>query len=558
MWTFDPRTKDKSLPFITWPCQDNAFLTILHCIEEGKDLVIEKSRDMGASWMSLTAMEWLWHYKKNMTFLAVSRNEKLVDSPGNPDSLFWKIDFIHRHLPEWLLPRDSFERTRLHFGNNRTHSTIDGESTTAAAGVGGRRTAMFIDEFSRIEEGYQLLSGTADTTRCRIFNFTPLGTGNAAYKLAQRTTDIIKLRLHWSDHPLKAAGLYKYNSKTKAVEVLDKDYEFADDFNFIQDGKLRSPWYDAECQRRANERDVAENLDIDYQGSQYEFFDKSMLVNLQDTYCIDPLWEGEVSYDPDTAEFRELVKVAGGPLKLWVNLDAHNKPPPITAAGGADISWGSGATPSCLSFINCATGEKFAEYANSFLTPDTFAKIAFALCHLFKNEHGTTVKFAWEHQGPGQPFGKKLMELGYRNVFFRQAQTGIPGYEKGKDVPGWIPTPDNKRTVLTEYRTALSTRQFINRSWKALEECRPFIHINGYVEHAGALAGVDERGNKDPTAARENHGDRVVADALAWMMCGGVRPQLKKAEAEAAPVGSLAWRRLLAHNERQKEKDSWD
>ena len=65
--------------------------------------------------------------------------------------------------------------------------------TTSAAGVGGRRTAIFIDEFSRIEEGYALLAGTADTTNCRIFNFTPFGTNNAAYKLSRRQ-DVRKLR----------------------------------------------------------------------------------------------------------------------------------------------------------------------------------------------------------------------------------------------------------------------------------------------------------------------------------------------------------------------------
>jgi len=173
VWTYDPRRKSKTIPFVTWPVQDHALKAILSWVEEGEDGVIQKSRDMGASWMCLLVMEWLWHFHPGMSFLLVSRKEDLVDAPGDPDSLFWKLDFIHRHLPGWL--RCETDRRRLHFGNMANGSTIDGESTTAAAGVGGRRTAMFIDEFSRIEEGYQLLAGTADTTRCRIFNFTPWG-----------------------------------------------------------------------------------------------------------------------------------------------------------------------------------------------------------------------------------------------------------------------------------------------------------------------------------------------------------------------------------------------
>ena len=40
-FTFDPRTRDKSLPFMTYPFQDKALLEILECIELGRDLVIQ-------------------------------------------------------------------------------------------------------------------------------------------------------------------------------------------------------------------------------------------------------------------------------------------------------------------------------------------------------------------------------------------------------------------------------------------------------------------------------------------------------------------------------------
>ena len=237
-YTFDPRTRAKFLPFITYPFQDRGILEMLDCIEKGDDLVIEKSRDMGASWISLLVMDWLFQFHAGHSYLMISRKEGLVDAPGDPDSLFWKVDFIHRMLPEWLRPRT--DRRRLHFGNVDNGSTIDGESTTGAAGVGGRRTAMFIDEFSRIEEGYQLLAGTADTTRCRIFNFTPFGTSNAAYKLAHRQ-DVRKLRFHWSEHPEKARGLYRYSEELRRVEALDKAYHFPADYHFILDGKLHRP-----------------------------------------------------------------------------------------------------------------------------------------------------------------------------------------------------------------------------------------------------------------------------------------------------------------------------
>jgi hypothetical protein len=335
-WTYDPRTRTKSLPFITYPFQDKALLEIDRRITEGGDLVIEKSRDMGASWMSLVVMEWRWHFHYGNTFLMLSRKEDLVDSRGDPDSLFWKIDFIHKHCPLWLMPRGwepERHRTKLHFENPETGSTIDGDSSAKAASVGGRRTAVFLDEFSRMENAQAILAGSADVTNCRIFNFTPWGTANAAYKLAQRQ-DVWKVRMHWTQHPEKARGLYRWNTEKHRVEIKnpserfkvkvkqgnrEREVWFPEEWEFVRDGKWRSPWYDGECARRASPQDVAQNIDIDYRGSEYQFFDAATIESLKETYGREPYWEGDVSFDPDTARPAGLVKVAGGPLKLWLN-----------------------------------------------------------------------------------------------------------------------------------------------------------------------------------------------------------------------------------------------
>lgn len=86
-WTYDPRIGTGKLPFITYPFQDEALLDMNEAIGN-HDLVIRKSRDMGASWMLLTVFEWRWHFHPGQSFLLVSRNEDYVDKPGNPKSLF--------------------------------------------------------------------------------------------------------------------------------------------------------------------------------------------------------------------------------------------------------------------------------------------------------------------------------------------------------------------------------------------------------------------------------------------------------------------------------------
>jgi len=178
-WTYDPRRENGSIPFLTYPFQDELMLDMVECIQTGKDVLVTKSRDMGASWCILTVFEWMWHFRPDLSFLLVSRNEDYVDKPGNPKSLFWKIDFLHKNQPKWLLP--NMTRTKLRLTNDDNGSNIDGESTTGDVARGDRRTAIALDEYAAFEldSSYRALSSTRDATNCRIFNSTPAGTSGA-------------------------------------------------------------------------------------------------------------------------------------------------------------------------------------------------------------------------------------------------------------------------------------------------------------------------------------------------------------------------------------------
>ena len=67
-WTYDPRQKNGSIPFITYEFQDELMMDLVDRIENGGDLIISKSRDMGASWCILTVYEWLWHFRSDLSF----------------------------------------------------------------------------------------------------------------------------------------------------------------------------------------------------------------------------------------------------------------------------------------------------------------------------------------------------------------------------------------------------------------------------------------------------------------------------------------------------------
>ena len=74
-WTYDPRkTERPDLPFVTYPFQDEAILKILDGVMSHRDVGIEKSRDMGASWVNLAVFVWMFQFHPSLSFLVVSRN----------------------------------------------------------------------------------------------------------------------------------------------------------------------------------------------------------------------------------------------------------------------------------------------------------------------------------------------------------------------------------------------------------------------------------------------------------------------------------------------------
>ena len=525
VWQFNPNSIGKNSvtvgPFVTWGFQDRSVRTILDCIEDRSDLVIEKSREMGASWLCLIVMLWFWIYHPMSKFLCISRNEDAVDLADDADSLFWKLDFMLRHMPEWMVPRHS--RRVKSFHNLENGAQITGQASTGKAGVGGRALAMFVDEFSQIREDWEVYDRTSDTSGCRIFNGTHKGTNTCFFELTRKSEQaghtLRKLVMHWSDHPDKNGGLYHWDARSQQVEYHDPSFRYPRGWAPVTDGSptggprpgLRSPWYDAACSRKGSARAVAADLDINPTGSTEQLFDPLMVNSLVDLYSRDPDHECDLEWIRETADPVRLHDHQGGTIKLWCRLDKDGRPPRGRYAFGCDIAAGTGATPSCLSGADVVTGQKVLEYSNPHIEPKEFAYLSVAICRLFRDQDGLDPRLAWEVPGPGTIFGKHVLALGYRNVHFRTTEHRMK--KEVSDTPGWANSPDTMLSLILSYRDALRAKKFLNPSRAALKECLSFVYgPDGYVFHTGA------KDPKDASGARINHGDHVVADALCWKM----------------------------------------
>lgn len=566
-WTYDPRRPPgrRLRPFITFECQEKAIVGatdpvtgkhsygIMECIRDQKDGFIEKSRDMGASWICIYVDNHGALFEGRSQFFMISRNKDAVDRSDDPDSLFWKIDFCIEHLPTWMVGAVDQKPMLRAFENG---SRITGQATTENAGVGGRCTAAFFDEFSKIRQSRAIYADTADTTNCRIFNGTHTGTDSMFFELSQRS-DIRKIRLHWSMHPDKARG--SYQTVGGKLTILDKSYIFPPDYEFDLSGLpggpyagIRSPWYDEQVRKRRDPRSIAMNLDIDPQGASSQVYDMMTLSRLI-SEAVPYSWRGDLEYSRDSGEPIRLVESEDGPLRLWLTLTHNGCVPYADYAAGVDISNGTGATPSTISIGDAGRGVKVAEYANAFILPDDFARLTVALCRLFRAESGNGAALCWEQPGPGIVFGNRVLALGYRNIYYHRDNRKVPWAKKRVDTPGWPSNQDEIIFLHSDYREGLFRGDLTNRSARSLSQLKFFVYVDDVPEHSRASDDDED----DPNLGRESHGDIAIADALMWKMAKGKCVAKQAQETAKQPekrFGTLEWR-MRMHEDRRRERE---
>lgn len=79
-FTFDPRQPNKDIPFILYPYQIEYAQKLVKCIRTGQDIFVEKSRDMGVSWVTSAVILWFFIFENDFQCLLGSRKEDYVDN----------------------------------------------------------------------------------------------------------------------------------------------------------------------------------------------------------------------------------------------------------------------------------------------------------------------------------------------------------------------------------------------------------------------------------------------------------------------------------------------
>ncbi len=518
-------------PMITWEVQDEFFNLAQLAFKNGDDLLVKKSRYMGASWCCLEFLHWIWLFRPGTELREMSRKEGLVD--GNADSLFWKHDYLNGFLPQWMRPpgmltRGRDNRTKLHLRNELNGSTIAGEATSAVSLSGGRAAILFLDEFAKVENGQQIRSATRDVAPCRLVNSTPFGAGTEYTRWKNEGTITVFPMMFW-DHPEKGRGRY-----------LRKD-----DLGRYH---IRSPWFDHEEGVRSPQEVAQEILAEDIESGETVFTISNVEKHIK-LFARPPIARYNILLKKDIPNAKvpnyiqrkdircyDIRKAKNGKLHVWTNLILGRPDQSKQYIFGIDTSKGQGASESVISIKCKETGEKIARWSCANTPPYEFARVVIALALWCGGTNPRKLPFLkWEQNGPGWDLGKIIVKDFKYPFYYTQEKVGVvgSGVAKGKLKYGWQSSPQAKSELLGLYNKFLAHGGYINHDEKGLNQCKLYITYPG----GGCGPAQMERESK---SARLLHGDITIADALT--LENDHIPKTKH-EGPIAPYNSFAWRK---------------
>ena len=244
--TYDPRRKGlTTMPFLLFQRQRDFIHFLMGCLDDNENGLVEKSRDIGASWLCCAFAVWLWLFRPGASVGFGSMLITKVDKLGDMDSLFEKMRRIVRNLPGWLQPIGFNWRKHSSWAkliNPENGSIIKGEGGDQI-GRGGRSLIYFKDESAHYERPENIEAALGDNTNVQIDISSVHGSANVFYRRRMagkvwhpgaecepgRTRVFI---FDWRDHPGKTQAWYDGRRKKAADEGLlaffaqevDRDY----------------------------------------------------------------------------------------------------------------------------------------------------------------------------------------------------------------------------------------------------------------------------------------------------------------------------------------------
>lgn len=535
------------LPFNTW-CHQDPVIAAIDAYFGRRHIVEKKARAQGASWKVLAKYAHAWRFRKLCNLGMASETMQKADDPKRQGSLGYKFDFILRNLPPWMLPRgfewDTHRLTTSHsWTNPENGAALYAESATENLGRSDRFTSFFLDEAGFFPNGYdrKAVVNLLQTTNQILLISSSNDTETEHYRRCEAPGEWLTTVLAWWDNPVHRRGLYR-GSRGK-IEFMDPAHKYPENYRFIDDGRLRSEWYDKKWLEADNPLLVARELDMDFGGATGKPFDPSTIERYKKR-CMEPMVRGDlIVSDPANLKESEFVDNERGYVKLWIPL-LNGRPPRGRYVFGCDISAGTGGSSSSNSvaiIFDAATGRQVGEAVRNDLPPVQFANFVAALCYWFAWDGGLPL-LNWERNGIGSGFTQQIVdEVKYGNMAMQGASEEFRRFAKTTDLPGYHNS--NTLETMRPLIVAMENDRIEILSLSLVLECGEYQFVEGNrskIEHPKSRSGFDasEQG--------ENHGDRAIAASLA-VRSMNARPVAKAEQSKwdqlsKAPDGSIGRR----------------
>lgn len=267
VWTYDPRLaaqkKPAMVPMDLFPRQEEMIHFLEQRVSDQEDGLIEKSRDIGFTWVSGGFALHHWLYVPGFKTSFGSRKAELVDRIGDPDSIFEKIRMMFRGLPYWMRPAgfvgDKHDNS-MRFLHPTNGNSIRGEAGDDM-GRGGRSTLYIIDEAAHVERADSVEAATSANADVRIWASSVQGMGNLFARKrhggSMRPDQIF--RFHWSDDPRKTQEWAAKKKASMDEHVWAAEYDI--DYSASVEGIcISGKWVEASVELTKMLRDVVPDI----------------------------------------------------------------------------------------------------------------------------------------------------------------------------------------------------------------------------------------------------------------------------------------------------------
>jgi hypothetical protein len=207
-------------PFVPFDRQRDLILFICALLKNNVPGLIEKSRDMGATWIAVWIAIWLWLFYPNASIGFGSQKKESVDRLGDPSSIFEKIRIGLRNLPREFLPAGFSEKCmpEMRILNPENGSVIIG-GVGDNIGRGGRTLVTFKDESAWYEHPEMIEAALSQNTNVQIDISSVHGLGTVFHRRRESGIEwfpgkkMVKGRVQlfimdWRSHPKKTQTWY--------------------------------------------------------------------------------------------------------------------------------------------------------------------------------------------------------------------------------------------------------------------------------------------------------------------------------------------------------------